>query len=76
MRVAYALRTLLEQVGGQVVGAPDQYGVYRTGEIPAKHAQAVGADYRVAAVATVGKVALVDFVLGRDADLTDPFDVD
>lgn len=74
-RVAYAARTLIDQVGGQVVGDPDQFGVHRSVAVPATLAGAVGQDRRVAAVAVVGDHALVDFVSGRVADLTDPFTV-
>lgn len=76
MRIGYAARTLLEQVDGKVVGEPDQLGVQRSVAIAAEHARAVGGDPRVSAVATVGDVALVDFVSGRRGDLTDAFDLE
>ena len=66
MRLAYAARTLLEQVGctheplqeGQngpcgVVGDPDGYGVHRTVMVPPEVAQRVSGDPRVLEVAVV-----------------------
>lgn len=79
-RIAYAARKLLEQTGGDVVGEADGFGVHRSVMVSYQHADALAADDRVAAVTVadtaLGRVALVDFVTGRRADLTYPFDLD
>jgi hypothetical protein len=78
-RKAYAARTLLEQVGGEVVGDPDGLRVHRTVMVSHLHADALARDDRVEQVVVVdtalGEVALVEFVAGTRADLTHPFDL-
>lgn len=81
-RIAYAARTLLEQVQGDVVGDPDGFGVHRTVMISAQHESLdqIEKDRRVRDLVVVGTelgdVALVSFVTGREADLTDSFRLD
>lgn len=83
-RIAYAARTLLKQVGGDassVVGDTDALGVHRTVMVSTGlPLDALEDDDRVSGVTVVhtdlGDVALVEFVSGRRADLTHPFDLD
>lgn len=74
-RVAYAVRRLLQQVDGSVVGDPDGFGVHRSVSVDPEYAEALGRDRRVAAVTVAGGEALVDLVTGRDADRDHPFDL-
>jgi len=73
MRTAYAIKQLLTQVDGAVVGDPDEMGVRRSAVVPAEHAAALVTDTRVAAVSVVGSEAFVDLVTGQRADDRRPF---
>lgn len=75
-RIAYAARTLLEQVDGTVVGDPDGLGVYRNVAIPVGNLRRTfHLDDRIREVAHVEDVLIVTFVTGRKADLTHPFEI-
>lgn len=75
-RIAYAARTLLNQVGGVAVGEPDGLGVIRSVAVDAYSVRGpLHDDDRIREWAVAGDVLIVTFVTGRKADLTHPFEV-
>lgn len=77
-RLVHAGRQLLEEQGsGAPVGDLDPLGLRRAVQIDREGVDLhrLAADERVAAVAVLGSVVLVDFVRGRRAELTHRFDV-
>lgn len=75
-RIAYAARTLLEQVGGQAVGDPDGIGVIRSVAVDAYAVRGpLHLDDRISEWAVVDDTLIVTFVTGRKADLTHPFEI-
>lgn len=79
-RVAHAVRALLDQVHGEVVGDPDGFGVFRSAMVTTTAPlEVIAADRRVADLAVVdtplGRVALVTVRADRLGDVADVFDL-